>query len=366
MNKFNCKGAQARGRQPHGKIVGEGRFKYRVNGEWGILDASEIPVENCHDIAMDSKGRIFLVTDHPKNNVIVYSKDGELLDAWGTGYPGAHALRIVNEGGEDYIYLVDSGWILNPKWDGVSTDDWDSPTNKVIAQSGFVVKLTIDGRLVFTIGHPQTQGAYTSEQPFRPTDIAIAPNGDMYVTDGYGSDFVLQYNKDGQFIRKWGGANNTDPKNNLVNTHGIEVDLRDPNDPHLIISSRGECKLKLFNLDGSYRGVIDVPGAHIGGPVFSGEYFFAPVCWSNVNDAAVDNSGFICVFDKNNQVVACLGGEPPQYRQTAEGEAALEPLCTTWDVFEHCHGVCVDDVGNLYVGQWRANQSYPLRLEPIK
>ena len=151
----------------HGAIVGHGDFRYRINTKWGVLSNAKYPVENCHDLDMDSQGRIFMVTDNVKNNVIVYDKNGNLLDSWGTQYPGAHAIKIVNENGEDVIYLVDSGWILNPKWDGVSTDDWDSPFNKVIAQSGFIAKLSIDGRLIYTIGHPQTIDVYGPHQAFR-------------------------------------------------------------------------------------------------------------------------------------------------------------------------------------------------------
>lgn len=99
----------------HGKIIGQGDFRYRINALWGQLDPNKFPVENCHDLDMDSQGRIFMVTDNVKNNVIVYNKDGKLRDSWGTQYPGAHAINIVNENGEDVIYLVVSCWILNPK-----------------------------------------------------------------------------------------------------------------------------------------------------------------------------------------------------------------------------------------------------------
>jgi len=345
---------------PHGLVVGQGNFRYRVNSRWGVLDAQTTPVENCHGLAIDSQGRIVMVTDHPRNNVIVYNKDGKLLDAWGTQFPGAHALRIVNENGEDFIYLVDSGWILNRNWDGKSTDDWASPYNKVIAQSGFIAKLTLDGRLIYTIGHPQTIGVYRPDQPFRPTDIAVAPNGDLYITDGYGSDYLLQYDSNGRYIRHWGGSDNANPAMDLKNTHGIEVDLRNPQDPHLMVSSRAERVLKLFELNGDYRGVIDAAGAYIGGPVFSGDHFFAPVCWSHIDGKNADDSGFISVFDRTNRVVANLGGTQPEYINDQ-----LQPMTSTWDVFNHCHALCVDEDENLYVGQWRANQTYPFKLERL-
>lgn len=348
-------------KDPHGLIVGHGNFKYKVDTQWGKLDPNITPVENCHDLAIDSKGRIFMLTDNTKNNFIVYNPDGSLNEAWGSEFPGAHSIEIVNENGEEFIYVVDHGWVLNRHWDGVSTDAWDSPYNKVIAQQGFVAKLTLGGRLVYTIGHPITIGIYEPDMPFRPSDIAVAPNGDIYITDGYGSDYVIQYDCHGRYIRHWGGQNNDDENYNLVNTHGIGVDLRNPNDPHLIISSRWQQCLKLFNLDGSYRSTVETPGAYIHGPIFSGEHFFAPVCWSHINDENAENSGFISVFDKQNKVVANLGGSEPVY---VDGQ--LQTMSTTWDVFKHCHGMCVDSEGNLYVGQWRGNQSYPFKLIPVE
>ncbi|WAJ72094.1 6-bladed beta-propeller [Catenovulum adriaticum] len=349
------------GCDPHGQIIGQGDFQYRVNTQWGRLNAKQTPVENCHDMAFDSKGRLIMVTDHPQNNFIVYSKEGELLDAWGSQFPGAHSIKIVNENGEDFMYVVDSGWISNRHWDGKSYNEWDSPYNKVIAQAGFIAKLSMDGRVLFTISHPQTIGIYTPDQPFRPTDIAIAPNGDLYVTDGYGSDYLIQYDSNGRYIRHWGGQDNSDPNYNLVNTHGVSVDLRSPENPHLIVSSRFEQALKRFTLDGQFIEKIETPGAYIGGPVYSGDHFFAPVCWSHYNDENAVDSGFISVFDKNNQIVANLGGTQPEYIN-----GALQPMVSTWDIFNHVHGIAIDDDGNLYVGQWRANNTYPFKLEKIK
>lgn len=345
----------------HGAIVGHGDFRYRINTKWGVLSNAKYPVENCHDLDMDSQGRIFMVTDNVKNNVIVYDKNGNLLDSWGTQYPGAHAIKIVNENGEDVIYLVDSGWILNPKWDGVSTDDWDSPFNKVIAQSGFIAKLSIDGRLIYTIGHPQTIDVYGPHQAFRPTDIAIAKNGDLYVTDGYGSDYLLQYDNQGRFIRRWGGHDNKDSRLNLINTHGITVDYRNENEPHLIVSSRGEMALKTFSLKGEYIDTIAMPGAYIGAPVLKDDVGYAPVCWSHVNGVPAENSGFVSILDRQNRVLANIGGTTPIYI-----DGKLQPMCSTWDLFQHCHGICVDGEHNLYIGQWRANNSYPIKLERLQ
>lgn len=344
----------------HGQIVGAGEFKYRVNAQWGQLDRSKHPVENCHDLTMDSEGRVILLTDHPKNNFLVYDKQGELLDSFGSEFPGAHALKVVNESGTDYMYVVDSGWKLNRHWDGVSTEAWDSPYNKVIAQHGFIAKLNMQGDIQYIIGHPQTIGVYEPGMPFRPTDIAVADNGDLYVTDGYGSDYLIQYDKHGRYIRHWGGHDNANPNLNLINTHGIEIDRRDPDHPHLLVSSRAERSLKRFSLSGDYLSTIQVPGAWIGGPVFDGDHFYAPVCWSHIDGKNAENTGFISIFNKNNKVVANIGAAQPEY---VDGQ--LQSMQSDGSLFKHCHGICVDADHNLYVGQWRADNAYPIKLERV-
>nr|WP_102440664.1 6-bladed beta-propeller [Shewanella sp. 10N.286.48.B5]PMH84311.1 6-bladed beta-propeller [Shewanella sp. 10N.286.48.B5] len=345
------------GQDPHGKIIGHGKFTYKVDAHWGKLNPEKYPIENCHGFAMDAEGRIFMITDNTSNNILVYSQQGELLDAFGSSFPGGHALKIVQEGEQEFLYVVDCGWIVNRHWDGHSIDKEDSPFNKVIPQSGFVAKMTLDGKLVYTIGHPQTYGVYTPEQPFRPTDIAIAPNGNLYITDGYGSDYLLHYDKQGRYLNHWGGHDNTDPNYNLHNTHGIEIDLRDEQKPCLMVSSRFEQCLKVFSLDGKYIDKIDANGAYIGGPVFKEGLFYAPVCWSHINEHNADNTGFISIFDKNNTLIANLGATQPEY---INGQ--LQPMQSTEDVFNHVHCICVDQDDNLYVGQWNASQSYPIKL----
>lgn len=345
------------GQDPHGKIIGQGKFKYKVDAHWGKLDPQQYPIENCHAMVMDLQGRIFMITDNPANNILVYSQEGELLDAFCTMFPGGHAIKIAQEGDQEFLYIVDSGWVLNRHWDGYSKEQWDSPTNNVVAQSGFIAKMTLDGKLIYTIGHPQTCGAYLPEQAFRPTDIAIAPNGDLYVTDGYGSDFILHYDKQGQYINHWGGHDNIDKNYNLHNTHGIEIDKRDANNLSIIVSSRFEQCLKAFSLAGKYLYTINTNGAYIGGPVFKGSFFYAPVCWSHIDNKNADDSGFISIFDEKNRAIANLGAPQPIYTNNE-----LQAMRTDWHVFNHVHCICVDQDDNLYVGQWNASNSYPIKL----
>src|SRR5687768_7507359 len=70
-------------------ILGQGNKRYRLNTQWSQADVARNPVNDCHEMVQDSKGRIILLTNETKNNVLIYDKSGKLLNTWGSEYPGA-------------------------------------------------------------------------------------------------------------------------------------------------------------------------------------------------------------------------------------------------------------------------------------
>ena len=162
------------------EIIGHGDFKYKVHKTWGNLDPSKTPVNNCHEMVMDSQGRLIMVGDDVHNNILIYDKSGKLLDSWGIRYKGGHGLSLWNDGEQDFLFICDT--------------------------EGTMIKTTLDGRELMMIGHPSDYGAYEKEDAFKPTETIIGPNGDIYIADGYGSQYVLQFTKDGEFIRKIGNG----------------------------------------------------------------------------------------------------------------------------------------------------------------
>ncbi len=333
-------------------IIGHGDFRYKVYKDWAKISPQFTPLFNCHEMVMDSKGRLIMVGDNVKNNILVFDRSGKLLDAWGTQFPGGHGLTLSKEGEEDHLFIVDCGWFQdkNAKWH---------------KQAGQVVKTTIDGKLIFNIGHPKTIGIYKKDEPFMPTEVAVAPNGDFYVADGYGSDYIIQYNADGEYIRHFGGKHNENKDHNLNNAHGITVDTRDPNNHVLIITSRNDHSFKYFTLDGKYLKTVRLPGAFVCRPVLDDENIYAGVCWSTTREGKgwQRNTGFITILDGNNKVISNPGGEAPIYKDgilqqmyQAEGKEK---------VFNHGHDVCIDGDKNVYVCQWNAYQTPPVKLERI-
>ena len=332
-------------------VVGHGSHRYRVIKDWAKISTVHTPLLNCHEMVMDRKGRLLMLGDHTQNNILVFDKSGVLLDAWGTQYPGGHGLTLAKEGEEDNLFIVDCGWFQG------RTGKWET-------QAGRVAKTTIDGRLIFNVGHPATMGIYAEDEPFMPTEVAVAPNGDFYIADGYGSDYILQYNHKGEFIRRFGGENNENKDYNLNNAHGIAVDNRDPAQPKLIVTCRADNAFKYFTLDGQYIKTVPLPGAFVCRPVMDDSNVYAGVCWSLAEDGKrYPNSGFVTILDENDRVVSNPGGAAPVYQG-----GQLQPLMQAdgkEKVFHHGHDVCVDDDKNLYVCQWNANKTPPVKLERI-
>ena len=311
-------------------IIGHGSHRYKIDLNWGALNASFYPVNDCHEMVQDSQGRIILLTNHTKNNVIIYDKSGKLLEVWGTTYPGAHGLSLNVENGEDFLYICDT-------------------------ERHEVIKTTIDGREVQVFPSPMDSGKYSTKEEYVPTETAIADNGDVYVADGYGLQYILHYNAQGQLLNIFGGKGETNAQFN--NAHGICIDRRGPGEPSLLITARMQNKLKRFSLEGNFKQSIDLPGAFICRPVVHGKNVYMATIWS---DQGNEGSGFISILDENDLLISAPGGCSPEY---VSGK--LNPMYQTLKVFYHPHDVCVDDDENMYVAQWNSGKTYPIKLNRV-
>src|SRR3954454_19176451 len=208
--------------KPKGPVYGHNGMQYRMDAKWGALNPAKYPVNDCHEMVQDKKGRIILLTNETKNNVLVYNKSGKLLHTWGHEIPGAHGLTLHNEGGEDFLYITD----IN------------------LHQ---VYKTTIDGKLLMTIDYPAETGAYKKKEEFVPTETTVLENGDFYIADGYGAQYTMQYDAKGKLKNFFGGRG--EGNEHFDNAHGITIDTRQ-GQLTLLITDRSRNCFKRFSPDG--------------------------------------------------------------------------------------------------------------------
>ncbi|MEP7109891.1 MAG: 6-bladed beta-propeller [Ferruginibacter sp.] len=313
-------------------LLGQNNKQYRLNINWSKADAARFPVNDCHEMVQDRKGRIILLTNETKNNVLIYDKSGKLLTTWGNEYPGAHGLTLFNENGAEVLFICDN-------------------------KRHQVIKTTIDGRVLMVLDYPKETGQYSKADEYVPTETAITPDGDIYVADGYGKDFIIHYDSTGRYINYFGGRG--DEKKHLLNAHGVCVDQRDPQQPCLVVTSRQQNAFKRFKFSGEYIDTIPLPGAWVCRPVINGDYLYAAVLQTDKRQG--QQSGFVTILDKNFKVISNLGGSEPLY-----ADDKLAEMFQTTKHFQYPHDVCVDDEENLYIAQWNSGKVYPYKLSPVK
>jgi len=313
-----------------GPIYGHGNMRYRMNNKWSKADPQLNPVNDCHEMVQDKKGRILLLTNEMKNNVLIYNKSGKLLDTWGHDFPGAHGLTLFNENGTEVLFITDT----------------------VKHQ---VYKTTIDGKLLMTIDVPLETGVYKKAEEFVPTETAVDTNGDFFIADGYGAQYITHYDKNGKLLNFFGGRGDGDE--HLDNCHGIVIDRRKAV-PTLLVTDRTRNCFKRFSMDGKLLEVIKLPGACVCRPVIKGDHLYAAVLRSPNLDSA--NSGFTTILDKDNKVVSNLGGSEPVYIN-----GVLQPMSQAEKIFLNPHDVCVDNDENLYVAQWASDKVYPYKFTRV-
>jgi hypothetical protein len=303
-------------------IVGEGKHRYELVEGW-----EQLPSGWSHGdvggVATDSNDNVYMFNrgDHP---VIIYDSEGKFLGSWGdkTTYPRAHGITIV----DDIVYLV---------------DDADHT----------VRKCTLDGKILMTLGtsgkpsdtgyRPNVPGNLTTIErvagPFhRPTRLAIAPDGDLLVADGYGNARIHRFNPDGTLMYSWGEPGTGPgqfmlPHSVWAHTNG-EIWITDrENDRIQIFSQTGDLLRIWTNVTRPNDLFVNPDGTVIIGELAweKGATSLAGRVWPEKRDAR------LTIRDGDGNVLAAWGEEDP---------------CSPGG-FAAPHGLWVDSKGSIYVAE---------------
>lgn len=168
-------------------------------------------------LAVDEDDQVWLFSKS-EDPVQVYTAEGDFVRTWGKGkFLQPHHLRIDHEGN---IWVADFGLHI-------------------------VQKFTPQGELLKTLGVRGESGE--DESHFNmPTDMAVAPDGDIFVTDGYGNRRIVHFDKEGKFIKTWGGAGSG--AGQFVLPHAIVLG----DDDRLYVADRNSGRIQIFNRDGEF------------------------------------------------------------------------------------------------------------------
>lgn len=290
--------------------LGSGDHEYEVHHDWAKLPAS-VQLGYTHGVVEDAQGRI-LIHNRSKDAVAIFDEDGKFIKSWGERFEkGAHGLQLVKEGSSEFLFLSDP-------------------------EGHEVVKTTLDGEELLRIGVPKESGVYEDPTRFKPTNTAVAPNGDIYVADGYGLSYIHRYSKRGEYISTWGGKGAEAGKMNCP--HGIWIDKRDGS-PTVLVADRANVRLQMFSLEGKHQGFVTENLRHPCHFDVRGEELLIP-----------DLHGRVTIFNGKNELVAHLGDYPDIWKQ--KGYPNLPQEMRLPGKFISPHAACWDHSGNIYVVEW--------------
>ena len=262
----------------------------------------------CHGGAViDKAGQIYVTTDTPRG-IVVFSPQGKFVRAFGP--TRLHGLELREENGVEYIY-------------GARPSDHE------------VIKLKLDGTQEWSIPQPAEADIYKDGKTYNPCAVTVAPDGSIFVADGYGSNYVLKFDKDRKFVKAFGGPGAEEGKFNAC--HGIALDTRQGK-PLLFVCNRNNNRVEYWDLDGNFVKVIQkdlrMPAAvHI-----RGDYALIP-----------ELQGRATVLNKDGSIAAQVGDNPNEKQRANFGLPKEE-----WKdgISNSPHGGSIDADGNLIVAEW--------------
>src|SRR3954468_19574352 len=293
--------------------MGCGLMTFDTVPGWGLLADGHSALGPCHGgVAIDKAGNIYVSA---YKGVVVFSPDGKVVRSFlGENYSNIHDLKIRDEEGVEYVYAA-----RNQNAEGIK---FDARTGEVVLHLPF----------------PEESGLKLKK--FNPTAITVAPNGDMFLSDGYASNHIFKFDKNGKYLMYFGQPGNDLKQFNTA--HGMTLDTR-YNPPRLLICDRNhepKGRLLHYDLDGHFIAEVVTGLGMPTSAAVQGDYVSVP-----------DLHGRLVILDKSNTIIAVLGhNSDPKKRmnfnvpqdQWVEG------------IFNAAHGSSWDKDGNLYVQDWNA------------
>ena len=281
---------------------------------WGLgPDGKSVLGQTHGGVVVDKSGTIY-TSAHA--GVFAFSPEGKVVRSFlGDKYSDIHDMKIRDEADGEFIYGA-----RNNNAEGI----------KFNCQTG---------EIVLKLPFPEASGLKLTK--FNPTAMTVAPNGDIFLADGYASDHIFKFDKTGKYLMHFGKKGNGLKEFNTA--HGMTLDTRyEP--PRLLICDRNhqpKGRLLHYDLDGNF---IDEVVTGLGMPTSAcvqGDYVSVP-----------DLHGRLVILDKSNTIMSVLGFNADPAKRVnfnVPQEQWIE------GIFSGTHGSSWDRGGNLYVQDWNVS-----------
>ena len=298
-------------------IVNAAAMEYKAVGDWLKLPEGRFKLGDMHgDVALSSKGEVYVSVQDPQAGLQVYAPDGTYL-------------RNVPDAPSDF-----HGFVIRRQPDGEFIFG-------VRLRGQTIVKMTLEGKVVLTIPASaipdqfKITNARSGQLGVALTGLDVAPNGDLYVTDGYASDYIHRFDRTGKYLQSFGGKREPYNFNTL---HKIAIDTRfEP--ARIIACDRANNRVVHLSLDGELLGVV-------------AKDLLLPAAVAIYGDYAVigELKGQVTILDKAGQVAVRLGTNT----EPGVGGNQIKPEQWRTGVVTSPHGVAVNEHGDLFVSEFNA------------
>jgi len=302
--------------------LGTGAWRFEIEPNWAKVPADTTLGPTHGGIVIDKAGLVYVTTDGPAG-ILVFRPDGTLVRTIAPEFSGIHGLTLREENGRQFIYAAH-------------------------LKGQQVVKLDLDGNLQWAIGTPVESGLYNEKSQFKPTAVAVAPDGRIYIADGYGASVVHEYSADRKWVRVLTKKGSGDGE--FQTCHGLTLDTRSGR-PLLLVCDRENRRLVQLDLDGNFVRTLTTGLRRPCSVSIRGQYA-----------AVAELEGRVVITDADGRIVATLGDNPDQAQWAA---FKLAPELWRDGIFIAPHGVAFDAAGNLFVQDWNyLGRLTKLRLAP--
>ncbi|MCL4541676.1 MAG: hypothetical protein M1396_04990 [Chloroflexi bacterium] len=288
-------------------------------------------------MATTAQGEIVTCDAHAAN-IMFFSPEGELRHQFSTTLTEAHGITVTEEDGETFIWVADPG-------------------NKQLLEDGHlvrhdgagqVVKFQADGSVVARLEQPD-HPAYVSGR-YAPTAVMVheerfGGNGDIWVADGYGQNYVHRYShfsRGGSYL----GSINEGSAGDFRCPHGLWIDRRG-SEPELYIADRTNRRVQVYDLNGRYKRS------------FGQSFLSSPSCFAVDGEYLIigELRARLTVVDRYDRLVGYLGAneaacERDGWPNTKASGAPERPKDLEAGTFNSPHGLTADAAGNLYIAEW--------------